>query len=153
MPAATPFEQFRISIRVRTPLHVLRGIITDNRWVSHPVLSDTFSEGKLKDLRDPFPSDQPTELEDHGFLDDNDLEDVEDNAELNTEAPETAPKEPRLPLKDPVFGSGFASTFSPDLEPRPENAGVVSPIRSTSSVGPGTHLGKVVVLRDVSFVT
>jgi len=153
MPIATSFELFRISIRVRTPLHVLRGIITDNRWVSHPVLSDTFSEGKLKDLRDPFPSDQPTELEDHGFLDDTDLEDVDDDMELNNKAPETAPKEPRLPSRDPVFGSGSASTFSPDLEPRSENAGIVSPIRSTPSVEPGAHLGKVVVLRDVSFTT
>jgi len=126
------------------------------------VLSDTFSEGKLKDLHGPFPSDQPAELDDHGFLDDDDLEDIENGGELiaKTAEPtvkvvETAPEEPRASLKSPVFGSGFASVFSPEFEPRLKNTVAVSPILSTPSVDPGTHLGKgkVVVLRDVSFVT
>ena len=128
------------------------------------MLSDTFSEGKLKELQGPFPADQPTELDDHGFLDDDDLEDVDDDgeAELTTETPqltaktqEATPEGPKTPSKDPMFGSGFASAFSPDFEPRLKNTGVVSPIRSTRLVNPGTHLGKgkVVVLRDVSFVT
>ena len=134
-------------------MHVLRGMVTDNRWASHPVLSDTFSEGKLKDLRDPFPSDQPTELDDHGFLDDNDLEDVDDGAEPTAKTPETTPEQSRMPFNGPVFGSRFTSAFSPELEPRPKNMGVVSPIRSERSVDPGAHLGKVVVLRDVPFVT
>ena len=135
------------------------------------MLSDTFSEGKLKDLRGSFPSDQPTELDDHDFLDDNDLEDVDDDpvaepaatipqldaktSHLTAGTPETIPEGPRTPSKNPAFGSGFASTFSPVLELRPENTGVASPVLSTRSVDPGTHLGmgKVVVLRDISFVT
>ena len=76
------------------------------------MLSDRFSEGKLKDLRSSFPPDQPTELDDHDFLDDNDLEHVEDDAKVTTEIPDV-----------------------------------------TWSTDPGTHLGKIVVLRDVSFVT
>ena len=128
------------------------------------MLSDTFSEGKLKDLRGPFPSDQPTELDDHGFLDDHDLEDVDDDGEaglttetphLTAKTPEATPEGPRTPSKNPIFGSGFTSLFLPEIEPRLKNTGVVSPIRSTRLVDPGTHLGKgkVVVLRDVSFVT
>jgi len=165
-PTATSFEPFRTSIRVRAHLHLLRGIVTDDRWVSHPVLSDTFSEGKLKDLRDSFPPDQPTELDDHSFLDDDDLEDVDDDPGPTTKAtaktqeptaktPGTTPAEPGTPLKGPVFGSGFASAFSPEFEPQLKNAALGSPICSTLSVDTATHLGKgkVVVLRDVSFVT
>ena len=128
------------------------------------MLSDTFSEGKLKDLRSSFPSDQPTELDDHGFLDDNDLEDVDDDgeAEPTTETPQPTVRTPditlegpRTPSKNPMFGSGFVSVFSPKIEPRLENTALISPNHSTRSVNPGTHLGKgkVVVLRDVSFVT
>ena len=131
-------------------MHVRRGFVTNNRRVSHPVLSDTFSEGKLKDLQGSFPSDQPAELDDHGFLDDNDLEDIDDDAELTTKA-ETTPEASRTPLE----GSAFPFTFLSKLEPQLKNTGVVPPIHSTRSVDTGTHLGKgrVVVLRDVPFVT
>ena len=128
------------------------------------MLSDTFSEGKLKDLRGSFPSDQPTELDDHGFLDDNDLEDVDDDGEAGlttetpqptTEEPETTPEGPKTPSMNPMFGSGFTSVFSPEIKPRLKSTDVVSSTRSTQPVDPGTHLGKgkVVVLRDISFVT
>ena len=83
------------------------------------MLSDTFSEGKLKDLRSPFPLDQPTELDDYDFLDDGDLENVEDED---------------------------------DAKPPTEISGATSEC-ATQSMDPGTHFGKVVVLRDISFVT
>jgi len=89
------------------------------------VLSDTFSEGKLKDLRSSFPLDQPTELDDYDFLDDSDLEDVEDEDDA----------------KPPTEMPGATS----------ENR--KSSVCATQSMDPGTHFGKVVVLRDISFVT
>jgi hypothetical protein len=120
--------------------------------MSHPVLSDAFSEGKLKDLRSSFPLDQPTELDVHDFLDDSDLEDVEDDTKLTINIPETASEGPRSPLKSPVFGSGFTSPFSPQIS-RLGSMGGMSSICATRSLDPSTHLGKVVVLRDISFVT
>jgi hypothetical protein len=119
-----------------------------------PVLSDGFSEGKLKDLRSSFPSDQPTELDGHDFLDDSDLEDIEDNAKLTINIPEptASPEQGRSPLKSPVFGSGFSSPFLPQITRLGNISGTTSICR-TRSMDPGTHLGKVVVLRDISFVT
>ena len=104
------------------------------------MLSDTFSEGKLKDLRGLFPLDQPTELDDHSFLNDNDLEDVDDDAQPTIKIPETTSENRGPPFKSPVLGSGFTSPFSLQVS-------------RLGSMDPGTHLGKVVVLRDISFVT
>lgn len=116
------------------------------------MLSDGFSEGKLKDLRSPFPLDQPLELDGQNFLHDSDLEDTEDEEELTVEIPEATADTLRSPLKSPMFGSGFSSPFSPQI-PELESMGAVSSICGTRSAGSGTHLGKVAVLRDVSFVT
>jgi len=104
------------------------------------VLSDAFSEGKLKDLQDPFPPDQPTELDAHGFLDDDDLENVDDGTQPTIKIPDTASDNRRSQFKNPAFNSGFTSPFPLQIS-RP------------GSMDPGTHLGKVVVLRDVAFVT
>jgi len=126
------------------------------------VLSDTFSEGKLKDLRGPFPSDQPTELDNHGFLDDNDLENVDDSADLTVGTPqptakttEITPVKPGVPSKNTIYGIELTPAFSPGFGFWFENVGAVPPNRPTQPVDSGTHLGKgkVVVLRDVSFVT
>lgn len=115
-----------------------------------PVLSNGFSEGKLTDLRGSFPSDQPTELDGHDFLDDSDLEEIEDNTKLTISIPETTPEHRTSPFKSPAFGSGFSSPFLPQI------AGLGSVGAMTSSraaLDPSTYLGKVVVLRDISFVT
>jgi hypothetical protein len=116
------------------------------------VLSDSFSEGKLKDLRNSFPLDQPTELDDHDFLDDSDLEDVEDDGKPTIKIPETTSESRKSPLKSPVFGSGFTSSFSPQIS-RLGSMGDTPSNCATQSVDPGNHLGRVVVLRDISFVT
>ena len=116
------------------------------------MFSDKFSEGKLKDLRDFFPLDHPTELDDHDLLDDSDLEDVEDGEGLITETPKTALEDRRSPLRNPTLSSGFTSPFLQSIS-QLGSVGGVSSIRPTQSVDPGTHLGKVVVLRDISFVT
>ena len=118
----------------------------------HSVLSDGFCEGKLKDLRSPFPLDQPLELDGQNFLHDSDLEDIEDDEKPTDEIPEATVDTLRSPLKSPVFGSGFSSPFSPQI-PELESMGAVSSIRGTRSVVSGTHLGKVAVLRDITFVT
>jgi hypothetical protein len=115
------------------------------------VLSDGFSEGKLRDLRSPFPPDQPTELDGHDFIDDSDLEDIEDDTKLTINVPDT-PEHRKSPLKSPVFGSGFSSPFSPQIT-RPGNISGTATICAIGSMDPGTRLGKVVVLRDISFVT
>ena len=149
------------------------------------MLSDSFSEGKLKDLRGPFPLDQPTELDPHGFLYDSDLEDVDDDAKPTAEVPETTPENRGSPLKSSIFGTGFVSQFAPQISqsgsegdkssiftaqsegpagsgsssqsvPRISqsgSAGDKSSIFTIPPVDPNTHLGKVVVLRDISFVT
>ena len=116
------------------------------------MLSDGFSEGKLKDLRSSFPLDQPTELDDHNFLDNSGLGDVEDDTKLTIKIPDAPPENRRPPLKSPGFGSGFASLFSPQIS-RLGSTGSMSPTCATQSMDPGTRLGKIVVLRDVSFVT
>lgn len=155
-PIAISFGPFRTSARVRTRSHASRGIVTDDRWdVSRSVLSDAFSEGKLKDLRGPFPSDQPTELDGHDFFDDGDLEYVEDDAKLTTKLPETSSESPKPQLKSPVFGSGFTSSFSPQVSRPGSMSGISSVCHTTTRSAdlPGTHLGKVVVLHDVSLVT
>lgn len=108
------------------------------------VLSDGFSEGKLRDLRCFFPPDQPAELDGHDFLDDSDLEDIEDDAKLAMNTPELQ----KSPVKGPVFGSGFASAFSLQFTSFGNTGGTGS-----QSTDPGAHLGKVVVLRDIAFVT
>jgi hypothetical protein len=116
------------------------------------VLSDSFSEGKLKDLRSPFPLDQPTELDDHDFLDDSDLEDVEEDGKPAIEFPEATPDSQKSALKSLVFGSGFTSSFSPQIS-RLGGMGGMSSDHVTQSIDPGDHLGKVIVLHDISFVT
>lgn len=116
------------------------------------MLSDGFSEGKLKDLRSSFPPDQPTELGGHDFLDDSDLEDIEDDAKLTIKIPEVTHDHQRSPLKSPVFGSGFSSPFLPQITRLGNISGTTS-ICATRSMDPGSHLGKVVVLRDISYVT
>lgn len=116
------------------------------------MLSDAFSEGELKDLRGCFPLDHPTELDNHDFLDDSDLEDIEDGARPAVRVPETSSEDLRSSLKNPLFGSGFISPLSPQVS-RPGSMGGMSSICSSRSVDPGAHLGKVVVLRDVSFMT
>lgn len=116
------------------------------------MFSDKFSEGKLKDLRDSFPLDHPTELDDHDLLDDSDLEDVEDDEGLITKTPKAASENRRSPLRNPMFGSGFTSPFLQQTS-QLGSVGGMSSIRPAQSVDPGTHLGKVVVLRDTSFVT
>jgi len=118
--------------------------------VSHLVLSNMFSEGKLKDLRSPFPLGQPTELDDRDFLDASNLEDVEDDTDIKI--PGAIPENTRSPLDSPVFGSGFTSLFSPHVY-QLGSMGSVSPARATQSMDPGTHLGKIVVIYDISFVT
>ncbi|KAF9781707.1 hypothetical protein BJ322DRAFT_1077750 [Thelephora terrestris] len=116
------------------------------------LLSDGFSEGKLKDLRSPFPLDQPLEWDGHNCLDDSDLEEIEDNENLRVEIPGVTSDNLRSPLKSPVFGSGFCSPFLPQI-PELGSTGAVSSICGTRSVGSDTHLGRVAVLRDISFVT
>jgi len=119
------------------------------------VLSDTFSEGKLKDLRGPFPFDQPTELDDRDFLDDSDLEDVEDDANPPIEIPggtlENQNSPPKSPILDPVFTSPLLRQISRLAIGRLVD-GTPSAC-ATQSMDPGTHLGKVVVLHDIPFVT
>ena len=146
------FKPFRTSVHVRTPLYALRGSATDDRSISHSVLSDAFSERELKDLRGSFPLDHPTELDDHDFLDDSGLEDVEDGVKLVVKISETASDDRRSSLKSPVFDSGFTPPFLPQIS-RLGSMGGISSISPTRSMDPGTHLGKVVVLRDISFVT
>lgn len=111
------------------------------------MLSDTFSEGKLKDLGGPFPPDQPTELDDRDFLDGGDLEEVEEDGKLTIKIPDITLENRKSPLKSPVLGPRLTSLFS---------FGSMSGVPSacaTWSMDPGTRLGKVVVLRDISFVT
>lgn len=117
-----------------------------------PVLSDSFSEGKLKDLRGPFPPDQPTELDNHDFLHDNDLEEIVDDAQPTTEIPTTTSEGRGSPSKSQIFGSAFASSFSLGVSQLGSSDGK-SPVCAAQSLDPGTHLGKVVVLHDISFVT
>jgi hypothetical protein len=152
MPTATSYKLFRTSVHVRPSLRVPPEIVTYSHCVSHSVLAGEFIEGKPKDLRSPFPPDQPLELDDHDFLDDSDLEEVEGDVKLTIKIPETAPKNLRSPLKSPGFGSGFPSPFSPQIS-RFGSMGGMSSICAMRSTDPGTHLGKVVVLRDISFVT
>lgn len=152
MPTATSSRLLRTSVRVRLLLYVPREIVTDHLAHTFPVLSDGFSEGKLKDLRSSFPYDQPTELDGHDFLDDSDLEEIEDDAKLTLNIPEATHEHQRSPLKSPVFGSGFSSPFLPQIT-RLGNISGTTPTCATRSMDPGTHLGKVVVLRDISFVT
>lgn len=116
------------------------------------VLSDGFSEGKLKDLRSSFPSDQPTELDDYDFLDDGDLEDIEDDVKLIINIPEATPENRRSPLKSPGSSSGLSPPLSQQIT-RLGNTGGMTSICATWSMDPGTHLGKVVVLPDISYVT
>lgn len=116
------------------------------------MLSGAFSEGKIKDLRSSFPLDQPTELDDHHFLDDGDLEDVEDDAKLPIEIPDATSENRNSPLKGPIFALGFTSTFLPQIT-RLWGTDSMPSVCATRSMDPGTHLGKVVVLRDISFVT
>jgi len=120
------------------------------------VLSDTFSEGKLKDLRSSFPLDQPTELDDRDFLDDSDLEDVEDDANPPIEIPGGMSEDQKSPLKspmlDPVFTSPLLRQISRLAIGRLVDGSAPS-VCTTQSMDPGTHLGKVVVLHDIPFVT
>ena len=101
----------------------------------------------MRDLRASFPLDQPTESDDRDFLDGNDLEDVKDDAR-----PETTSENQMSPLKSPAFVPGLTSPLPPQIS-RLGSMGNISSICDTPSVDPGNHLGKVVVLRDVPFVT
>ncbi|KAF9649446.1 hypothetical protein BDM02DRAFT_3113878 [Thelephora ganbajun] len=147
------FSQRTSSGRVRCPKplyansHVLQTVP-----YFRSLLSDTFSEGKLKDLGSPFPPDQPTELDGHDFLDDSGLEDVEDDAKLTINIPEATPENWKSSLRSPVPGSGFSPPFSPQIS-RLGSMGGTSSTCATRSMDPGTHLGKVAVFRDISFVT
>ena len=116
------------------------------------MLSDTYSEGKLKDLQSPFPLDQSTELDNRDFLDDSDLEDVEDDTELPVEIPDATSEDPKSSSKNPMFSPGFTSALSPQI-PRVGSMDDTSSTGAAQSMDPGTHLGNVVVLRDISFVT
>ena len=120
--------------------------------ISYTVLSDTFSEGKLKDLRSSFPQGHPTELDDHDFLDDSDLEDVEDNAKSTIQTPEAISDNQKSPLKSPGLDFGIFSSSQPRISWL-ESMGGTSPMCTTWSVDPDAKLGKVIVLRDISFVT
>ena len=152
MPTAISYRLFRTSSHVSLLLHVLCGVATGHPVFILSVLSDRFSEGKLKDLSSSFPPDQPTELDSHEILDDSDLEDIEEDAKLTISISEATSEYRGSLLKSPIFSTGFSSSFEPQIT-RLGNIGGTTSICSTRSVGPDTHLGKVVVLRDISFVT
>lgn len=125
MRAAASCKLFRTSAHVRCTFRASCVIVTNRRWVSNLVLSDGFSEGKLKDLRSPFPSDKPTVLDDRDILDDGDLENAEEDVKFNV-SPQT---------------SQLGST------------GDLPSIYTLRPSNPGAHLGKVVVLCDIPFAT
>ena len=119
------------------------------------MFSDTFSEGKLKDLRSSFPLDQPTELDDSDFLDDSDLEDVEDDANPPVEIPGGIPENQKSPLESPILDPVFTSPLLRQISRLAIGRLVdgTPSVCTTQSMDPGTHLGKVVVLHDIPFVT
>ena len=117
------------------------------------MLSDTFSEGKLKDLRSSFPLDQPTELDDGDFLDDSDLEDVEDDTKLPIEVPGGASEDRKPPLKSSTLDPVFTSPLLQQISRLGRLVDGMPSACATQPMDPGTHLGKVVVLHDIPFVT